>query len=47
LRLHVCWGDGALPLIHAIPMRDILGIVLDAHSAAIAFEATNPRHEHE
>lgn len=47
VRLHVCWGDAALPHIYDILMRDIVGIVLDARSAAVAFEATNPPHEHE
>jgi hypothetical protein len=42
MRPHVCWGNAALPHIYDIPMRDILGIVLDAHSAAIAFEAHQP-----
>jgi hypothetical protein len=25
----MCWGNAALPRIYEIPMRDIVGIVLD------------------
>lgn len=47
MRLHLCWGNGAMPHIYDIPMRDIVDIVLTARPCAIAFEMANPRHEHE
>jgi 5-methyltetrahydropteroyltriglutamate--homocysteine methyltransferase len=47
LRLHVCWGNYAGPHIYDIPMRDIVDIVLTARPSGLAFEAANPRHEHE
>ena len=47
MRLHLCWGNAALPHIYDIPLRDIVDIVLEARPAGISFEASNPRHEHE
>jgi 5-methyltetrahydropteroyltriglutamate--homocysteine methyltransferase len=47
MRLHLCWGNAALPHIYDIPLQDIVDIVLEARPAAISFEAANPRHEHE
>jgi len=47
MRLHLCWGNGELPHIYDIPLKDILDIVFEARPAAISFEAANPRHEHE
>jgi 5-methyltetrahydropteroyltriglutamate--homocysteine methyltransferase len=47
MRMHLCWGNAALPHIYDIPLKDILDVVLEARPAAISFEAANPRHEHE
>jgi len=47
LRMHVCWGNYEGPHDHDIPLEKVLGIILRAKPAAIAFEASNPRHAHE
>ena len=47
MRLHVCWGNAALPHIYDIPLKDIVDIILEARPAGISIEAANPRHEHE
>jgi 5-methyltetrahydropteroyltriglutamate--homocysteine methyltransferase len=47
LRMHVCWGNYEGPHDHDIPLEKVLGIILRAKPAAIAFEAANPRHAHE
>jgi 5-methyltetrahydropteroyltriglutamate--homocysteine methyltransferase len=47
LRMHVCWGNYEGPHHRDVPLRDVLELVLEAKPAAIAFEAANPRHEHE
>ena len=47
MRLHLCWGNGEMPHIYDIPLKDIVDVVLEARPAAISFEAANPRHEHE
>jgi len=47
LRMHVCWGNYEGPHDHDIPLDKVLGIILRAKPAAIAFEAANPRHAHE
>jgi 5-methyltetrahydropteroyltriglutamate--homocysteine methyltransferase len=47
LRMHVCWGNYEGPHHRDVPLRDVLELVLDAKPMAIAFEAANPRHEHE
>ena len=47
MRLHICWGNYEGPHDHDILLTKILGIVLKAKPAAIAFEAANPRHRHE
>jgi 5-methyltetrahydropteroyltriglutamate--homocysteine methyltransferase len=47
IRLHVCWGNYEGPHDHDIALARILPIVLKAKAQAIAFEAANPRHEHE
>ena len=47
LRLHLCWGNYSGPHIYDVPMRDIVATVLKARPAGLAFEAANPRHEHE
>lgn len=47
VRMHLCWGNYGGPHNHDVPLRDILGPVLQANVGAISFEAANPRHEHE
>jgi 5-methyltetrahydropteroyltriglutamate--homocysteine methyltransferase len=47
LRMHVCWGNYEGPHDHDIPLEKVLGIILRAKPAGIAFEASNPRHAHE
>jgi 5-methyltetrahydropteroyltriglutamate--homocysteine methyltransferase len=47
LRMHVCWGNYEGPHDHDIALEKVLGIILRAKPAAIAFEASNPRHAHE
>jgi 5-methyltetrahydropteroyltriglutamate--homocysteine methyltransferase len=47
LRMHICWGNYEGPHDHDIPLEKIIHIVLKAKPAAILFEASNPRHQHE
>jgi 5-methyltetrahydropteroyltriglutamate--homocysteine methyltransferase len=47
VRLHFCWGSGHRPHKNDVPVREIMPIVLKARVRWIAYEASNPRHEHE
>ena len=47
VRLHFCWGSGHRPHKNDVPVRVIMPIVLKARARWIAYEASNPRHEHE
>lgn len=47
MRMHICWGNYEGPHDFDIPLDRIIDIVLRARPRAIAFEAANPRHEHE
>ena len=47
VRYHVCWGSWNGPHIFDVAMKDIVDIVLSVNAGAYAFEAANPRHEHE
>jgi 5-methyltetrahydropteroyltriglutamate--homocysteine methyltransferase len=47
MRMHLCWGNYEGPHNHDVALRDIIDIAFEARPAAIAFEAANPRHEHE
>jgi len=47
MRLHLCWGNYEGPHHRDIPLREILGVVLQARPQALSFEGANPRHEHE
>src|SRR6202034_2934835 len=47
MRLHVCWGNYEGPHNHDIALAEIVDRVLEARPAALLFEASNPRHEHE
>ena len=46
-RYHICWGSWNGPHLFDVPMRDIVDIVLSVEAGTYAFEAANPRHEHE
>src|SRR5690348_16272557 len=47
VRLHLCWGNFAGPLVHDISLEEVLPVALQAHVGALSFEAANPRHAHE
>lgn len=47
LRLHLCWGNYNGPHTQDIPLKEIIGPVLNSRATAISFEGANPRHEHE
>lgn len=47
VRMHLCWGNYEGPHHRDVALKDIIGVVLKAKPAAISFEASNPRHEHE
>ena len=47
MRLHLCWGNTERPHNHDVPLKDILGLVLQAKPLGLSFEAANPRHAHE
>jgi 5-methyltetrahydropteroyltriglutamate--homocysteine methyltransferase len=47
MRMHLCWGNYPGPHHHDVPFEQIVDVVLSARPAALAFEAANPRHEHE
>jgi 5-methyltetrahydropteroyltriglutamate--homocysteine methyltransferase len=47
MRMHICWGNYEGPHHLDVPLGDVVDIVLGARPAGIAFEAANPRHEHE
>jgi 5-methyltetrahydropteroyltriglutamate--homocysteine methyltransferase len=47
MRMHLCWGNYPGPHHHDVPLEEIVDIVLSARPSALAFEAANPRHEHE
>jgi 5-methyltetrahydropteroyltriglutamate--homocysteine methyltransferase len=47
VRMHICWGNYEGPHDCDIALDRILPIILKAKPHAIAFEAANPRHQHE
>jgi 5-methyltetrahydropteroyltriglutamate--homocysteine methyltransferase len=47
MRMHVCWGHYEGPHHHDVPLRDLIGPILQARPATLVLEASNPRHEHE
>ena len=47
VRFHLCWGNYEGPHDYDIALEKIIDIVLRIQTSAIAFEAANPRHEHE
>jgi len=47
IRYHICWGSWNGPHTNDIPLRDVLGLLLQVNAGMYLFEAANPRHEHE
>ena len=47
IRYHICWGSWNGPHTNDIPLRDIMGLLLQVNAGTYLFEAANPRHEHE
>ncbi|MFT3695998.1 MAG: cobalamin-independent methionine synthase II family protein [Kofleriaceae bacterium] len=47
LRMHLCWGNYDGPHHCDVPLADIVDVILTARPSMIAFEAANPRHNHE
>src|SRR5581483_10877508 len=47
VRFHTCYSIDVGPRIHEMALKDIVDIILKINAGAYAFEAANPRHEHE
>lgn len=47
VRIHICWGNYEGPHDHDIDLAKVMPAILKAKAKAIAFEAANPRHDHE
>lgn len=47
IRFHLCWGSWHGPHTTDLPMKDIIGSMLQINAGAYSFEAGNVRHEHE
>ena len=47
VRLHYCGGSGNRPHTQDVPLRSVIGKLLEIHAQAYGFEAATPRHEHE
>jgi 5-methyltetrahydropteroyltriglutamate--homocysteine methyltransferase len=47
IRFHTCYGINEGPRVHDAPLHEIVDLVLKVNAGAYAFEAANPRHEHE
>ncbi len=47
VRYHICWGSWNGPHTNDIPLRDVMGLLLQVNAGTYLFEAANPRHEHE
>jgi 5-methyltetrahydropteroyltriglutamate--homocysteine methyltransferase len=46
-RYHICWGSWNGPHAFDVPLEDIIDLLLQVRVGHYAFEAANPRHEHE
>jgi 5-methyltetrahydropteroyltriglutamate--homocysteine methyltransferase len=46
-RYHICWGSWNGPHAFDVPMKSIVDLLLQVNVGHYAFEAANPRHEHE
>ena len=47
IRFHTCYGINEGPRVHDAPLNEIVDLILRVKAGAYAFEAANPRHEHE
>jgi 5-methyltetrahydropteroyltriglutamate--homocysteine methyltransferase len=47
IRYHVCYGLNHGPRLHDVPLREVVGPMLDVRAQAYSFEVANPRHQHE
>ena len=47
IRYHICWGGWHGPHTTDLPLKDIVGLLLQIHVGAYLIEAANARHEHE
>ena len=47
IRFHTCYGINEGPRVHDAALKDIVDLILKVNAGAYAFEAANPRHEHE
>jgi 5-methyltetrahydropteroyltriglutamate--homocysteine methyltransferase len=47
IRFHTCYGINEGPRVNDAPLKDIVDLILKVNAGAYAFEAANPRHEHE
>jgi 5-methyltetrahydropteroyltriglutamate--homocysteine methyltransferase len=47
VRVHVCWGADEAPHDRDIPLRDLVGILLDLRPAGLMLAGANGRHAHE
>jgi 5-methyltetrahydropteroyltriglutamate--homocysteine methyltransferase len=47
VRFHTCYSIDVGPRIHEMALKDIVDIIFKINAGAYAFEAANPRHEHE
>jgi 5-methyltetrahydropteroyltriglutamate--homocysteine methyltransferase len=47
VRYHLCWGSWHGPHTHDIPLRHLVGLLMQVKAQCYSFEAANVRHEHE
>jgi 5-methyltetrahydropteroyltriglutamate--homocysteine methyltransferase len=47
VRYHICWGSWNGPHTFDVPLRKIIGLLLNLNVSGYAIEAANARHEHE
>jgi len=47
VRLHTCWGSWSAPHMYAIPLQEIIEIILLTKAQCISIEAAKPNHIHE
>ena len=47
VRYHICWGGWHGPHTTDLPLKDIVGLLLQVRTGAYLIEAANARHEHE
>jgi 5-methyltetrahydropteroyltriglutamate--homocysteine methyltransferase len=46
-RYHICWGSWNGPHAFDVPLKHIVGLLLQVRTGHYSFEAANPRHAHE